>query len=229
MRVLNGAISADGRDLRKIDKNSLEHAFTHVIKIDSHLKLVSVNELGLVGLSLLKSSLLDKRIVGSACLNSLCAFCLQVGDDSNAVELRNLLISNGILELLFGPSMHGAVSKFKRCNHIVRLIFEDCGSKVAATPEASFLWHSLFDRHSDMFEPCFEAFQHAIHFCSEQILVDCLQEILSTNDELMNLRPRTLSLLSDILDRDSLDSVVKKKNYPLYIGVFVEFTTCSLR
>lgn len=216
LRALNGAFTSDGQDLRKLDKNVLETTFRHLVRLEMQLKVVSVDELGFIGISLLKSPLLDKRMVGSNCLHMLCEHaviaCAQY-DKGNDIwlSLRKFLISHGALDLLFGPSMHSEVSKFKRCSNIIRILFADCSDDSGTQELAAFLWKSLFDRHSEMFECCFQAYQFAIQNVSQHVLSDCLRQMLSTTDEMLNARPQILSLLTVFLDLSDRDTAIEKE------------------
>jgi hypothetical protein len=216
--ALNGVLSSDGHELRKLDKNVLFTAFRTVVLAEKQLRVVSVNELGLICLSLLKSPLLDKRMMGSTCLNLLCEHAVLAKTDSYdkfeeiAISLRHFLISNGILDLLFGPSMHGEVSKLKRCCNIVKMMFNDFGSNAQLVEQATFVWNSMFDRHSEMFECCYDAYLQVIRFASVDVLGTCLRRMLSTSDDVLNARPRVLRLLADVLERpDPADAVTKKE------------------
>jgi hypothetical protein len=218
LHALGAAVSLDDQELRKLHKNVVYRVFQTVVAIDRRLSTLSVNELGHIGVLLLKSTLLDKRMVGSTCLNLLCDHARDVATnecynslDGNAVTLRNLLITNGALDLLFGPSMHGEVSKLKRCNHIVRMIFEQHASDSSTIESALLLWSSLFDRHSEMFDACYEAYKHAIQFFSVPVLKHSLNHIFATSHIMLNARPRTLNLLLEILELRRLDVVVKKE------------------
>lgn len=215
LRALNGVLTSDGHDLRKLDKNVLEMTFRSLIHFEMQLKVVSVDELGFIGISLLKSPLLDKRMVGSNCLHMLCEHAVIARaeydkGDAICISLRHFLMSHGALDLLFGPSMHSEVSKFKRCSNIIRVLFLDRSDDSRTLELAAFLWKSLFDRHSEMFECCFQAYQFALQCVSEHVLRNCLREVLSTTDEIMNTRPQILNLLSVFLDLSDRDAAINK-------------------
>jgi len=162
-------------------------------------------------------------MVGSETLNVLCEHAIIASSDASfekfdeiADTLRQLIASNGILDLLFGPSMHGEVSKFKRCNHIVRIIFENPQNNALVIEQAAFLWKSMFDRHSEVFECCYEAFQHAIHYSYTDVLRDCLHRFFSTSVETLNARPQVLSVLVAIFEQINSDAVVRKSSRTPY-------------
>ena len=210
LRFLNDFVVSDSGDLRKFDKEIVRTVFRQAVYLDKQLNALSVNELGRFSLSLLKSSLLYKRMVGSETLNLLCEQAI-IASTAASDTLRQLIVSNGILDRLFGPSMHGEVSKFKRCNHIVRMIFEDPDNNALVIEQAAFLWKSMFDRHSEVFECCYEAFQHAIQHSYTDVLKDCLHRFFSTSAETLNARPLVLSLLVAIFERSKSDAVVRKE------------------
>jgi hypothetical protein len=218
LRIFNDFPVSDTRDVRKFDKDFVRNVFRGAVALDMQLGALSVNELGRFSLSLLKSSLLYKRMVGSETLNLLCEHAIIASSDASfekfdeiADTLRQLIASNGILDLLFGPSMHGEVSKFKRCNHIVRIIFENPQNNALVIEQAAFLWKSMFDRHSEVFECCYEAFQHAIHYSYTDVLRDCLHRFFSTSVETLNARPQVLSVLVAIFEQSNSDAVVRKE------------------